>query len=481
MRLRDLTYNFRVLTLKNISHPLGLVGMMVMYLTGIPIVLLLILDALGFLDSPYIGIYIFLVLPAFFVLGALLVVFGRYRIRRRAGAGAGGEQPLHLFPQWDLNRPADRARFLVVTIGGTLLLIIVATLSYRGVEFTESVTFCGKVCHVVMQPEHTAYVNSPHARVSCVDCHIGPGADWYVRSKLSGLRQVWAVTVGNYARPIATPIHNLRPARETCEQCHWPEKFHGDKVLVKRHFAEDRANSEIVNALVLKVGGGGQESGFAEGIHWHVNLEVDYVADEKREEILWVRARRPDGQVTEYVKDGTEWTADSLAAREIRRMDCLDCHNRPTHTFENPGIALDEAIVAGRIDPAIPFIKRETLAAITAEYASQDEAANQIPARLAAFYAEHAADSLAIDGDAVTAAAAVATEIYKRNVFPQMKVTWGTYPSHIGHERSPGCFRCHDEEHTSADGATISQDCETCHTLLAWEERDPAILHQIFP
>ncbi|MBM4116670.1 cytochrome C [bacterium] len=479
MRLRDLADNFRVLTLRNISHPLGLIGMMVMYLSGIPIVLLLILDSLGFLHSPYLGIYTFLVLPAFFALGVLLVVLGRYRAHRRAAAG--DDRPLYPFPQWDLNQPSDRARFLVVTISGTLLLLIVATLSYRGVEFTESVTFCGKVCHAVMQPENTAYLNSPHARVSCVDCHIGPGADWYVRSKLSGLRQVWAVTVGNYAKPIETPIHNLRPARETCEQCHWPEKFHGDKVLVKRHFEADAANSEIVNALVLKVGGGGQESGFTEGIHWHVNLEVDYVADEKREEILWVRARRPDGQVTEYFKDGTELTADSLAAREVRRMDCLDCHNRPTHTFEDPNIALDEAIVAGRIDDALPFIKREALAAITAEYASQEEAATQIPARLAAFYAEHAGDSLTIDSAAVAAAAATATEIYKRNVFPQMKVTWGTYANHIGHEVSPGCFRCHDDAHTSADGATISQDCDTCHTLLAWEERDPAILQQLFP
>jgi nitrate/TMAO reductase-like tetraheme cytochrome c subunit len=478
MRLRDLANTFRVLTLRNISHPLGLIGMMVMYLSGIPIVVLLLLEGLGLIDSPYLGIFTFLVLPAFFAFGVLLVVLGRFRARRRAEKT--GDQPLHPFPHWDLNRPEDRARFLVMVAGGSLLLIIVAALSYQGVEYTESVGFCGTTCHTVMQPEHTAYMNSPHARVSCVECHIGPGAGWYVRSKLSGLRQVWAVATDSYARPIATPIHNLRPARETCEQCHWPEKFHGDKVIVKRHYAEDEANSEIVNALVLKVGGGGTESGFAEGIHWHVNLEVDYVADEKREEILWVRARQPDGQVTEYVKDGAELPVDFLAAGEIRRMDCLDCHNRPTHTFEDAAVALDEAIASGRIDAGLPFVKREALAAITAEYASREEAASQIPARLSAFYAEQIPDSVAVDAAAVTAAAAAA-EIYARNVFPQMKVTWGTYPNHIGHERSQGCFRCHDEEHTSAEGATISQDCETCHTLLAWEERDPAILHELFP
>ncbi len=479
MRLRDLANTFRVLTLRNISHPLGLIGMMVMYLSGIPIVLLLILDALGFLDSPYLGIFTFLVLPAFFAFGVLLVVLGRFRARRRAAQT--GDQPLHPFPHWDLNRSEDRGRFLVMVAGGTLLLLVVATLSYRGVEYTESVGFCGTTCHTVMQPEHTAYLASPHARVSCVECHIGPGADWYVRSKLSGLRQVWAVATDSYARPIATPIHNLRPARETCEQCHWPEKFHGDKVIVKRHFAEDEANSEIVNALVLKVGGGGTESGFSEGIHWHVNLEVDYVADEKREEILWVRARRPDGQITEYVKDGAELPADFLATNEVRRMDCLDCHNRPTHTFEDPAVALDEAIASGRIDAGLPFIKREALGAIKAEYASQDEARREIPARLAAFYAKELPAGDWPATPAFQAAAATAVEIYGRNVFPQMKVTWGTYPNHIGHERSPGCFRCHDEEHTSAEGATISQDCDTCHTLLAWEERDPAILHQLFP
>ncbi|MCB9516544.1 MAG: NapC/NirT family cytochrome c [Candidatus Latescibacteria bacterium] len=478
MTFKSFLRTFRVLTLRNVNHPLGLIGLMVMYLSGIPMVVLLLLDALGFLDSPYVGIFTFLVLPAGFALGALLVALGRWRAHRRTEES---DSPLYPFPRWDLNNGEDRNRFVVMIVGGTLLLIVVATLSYRGVEYTESVGFCGKTCHTVMQPEYTAYSNSPHARVSCVECHIGPGADWYVRSKLSGLRQVWAVITNSYNRPIGTPIHNLRPARETCEQCHWPQKFHGDKVLVKRHYDEDEENSELVNALVLKVGGGGKESGFATGIHWHIDLDVDYIADESREDIKWIRATRPDGSTAVFVQDGFDPPADFVETSEIRRMDCLDCHNRPTHTYEEPDVAVNEAITAGLIDKSIPYIKRETMAAIKGDYPTQEDARREIPLRMAAYYDKEMPDAGWAGKPAFQKAVQTAVDIYSRNIFPKMKVAWGTYPNHIGHEASPGCFRCHDDSHSTADGKTISQDCDTCHTLLAWEERDPEILHQLFP
>ncbi len=312
---------FRVFTIRNANHPLGLFGLMVMYLSGVMLLVLLTLDLVGFHSSPYMGIITFMGLPAFFVGGIALVFLGRLRARKRADTE--GKLPLYPFPQWNLNDPAHRNRFFLLIIGVTLLLTLTATVSYRGVEFMESVTFCGKVCHKVMQPELVAYNNSPHARVSCVECHIGPGAGWFVKSKISGLRQVIAVMANTFERPVPTPIHNLRPARETCEHCHWPEKFYGDKVLTKRHYEEDEENTELTNVLILKVGGGSANSGFAEGIHWHMNLEneISYISDEKHEEVFWIRSVKPDGETTIYLKDGFEMPADFLETSEIRRMD----------------------------------------------------------------------------------------------------------------------------------------------------------------
>jgi hypothetical protein len=366
---------------------------------------------------------------------------------------------------------------MLITV--TFLLTLTAMVSYRGVEFMESVTFCGKTCHVVMQPEHLAYSNSPHANVACVDCHIGPGAGWFVKSKISGLRQVIAVLSDNFSRPIATPIHNLRPARDTCEQCHWPEKFHGDRLLLKRHFQEDEENSELVNLLLLKVGGGSSESGFAEGIHWHMSpdTKVDYIADEKREEFFWIRSEDAEGHVREFVKDGFEADEAFFAQHEIRRMDCMDCHNRPTHSFEEPGYALDKAIASGAIAREIPFIKREMMKAIQADYPSREVAEVEITNSLEAFYA----DSDWSESAELASAIERSREIYLRNVFPEMNIDWGTYPTHIGHEDFPGCFRCHDDEHSTPEGETISQDCENCHSILAWEEEDPEILGELFP
>lgn len=472
--LKNLMRALRVFTLRNTNHPLGLLGLAVMYLSGLLLLVLLTLNLLSFHSSPYLGILTFLVLPVLFAGGAALVFLGRYRASRKRGDG---EVHLYPFPNWDLNDPAHRSRFVVLLLGATLLLTISATLSYRGVEFMESETFCGQTCHTVMQPEYTAFQRSPHARVSCVECHIGPGADWFVRSKLSGLRQVWAVLTDSYAKPVPTPIHNLRPSRDTCEQCHWPEKFYGDKVVVHHRFEEDEANTPLVDALVLKVGGGGLASGFTTGIHWHMSVDIEYISDEKREEIQWVRYEDPSGEVHEYFLDGFEPGPGFFEENEPRRMDCLDCHNRPTHTFQMPDYALDDALQAGSIDPALPYVKREAMAALQAEYPDRETAAREIPARLAAHYA----DGEWAGSPELERAGAVVADIWAANIFPAMDVTWGSYPNHIGHEKSPGCFRCHDEEHSTAEGRTITQDCDTCHTLLAWEERDPEILETLYP
>jgi hypothetical protein len=253
----------------------------------------------------------------------------------------------------------------------------------------------------------------------------------------------------------------MRPARDTCENCHWPEKFHGDEVRVFREYAEDEQNTETATTLTLFVGGGSARLGIGTGIHWHMNLDnqIEYVTvDPKRETIPYVRLQKRDGTVREYLAPGT--TPEQIAAGERRRMDCMDCHNRPAHTFAaTPERAVNEALALGHIPKELAFVRREAVAAVSAEYPDKAAALQAIATRLREFYRDNPADARLVDR-----AVAGAQDVWARNVFPAMNVKWGTYPNHIGHVDTPGCFRCHDDEHKAGDGSVIRQDCEICHS-----------------
>jgi hypothetical protein len=329
-----------------------------------------------------------------------------------------------------------------------------------------------------MHPEYTAYLGSPHARVSCAACHIGPGASWYVKSKISGVRQVLAVTFNTFSRPIHTPIKDLRPARETCEQCHWPDKFVDERFKVNTHYAEDEANTETKTVLVVKVGG--RQAGRSQGIHWHVDPDhvVRYRADAKRQTIYEVEMVAKDGTARRYKGPAAD-SPQAAQATEWRTMDCVDCHNRPTHIYRDPARELDDALEDRRIDSALPYVRREGLKALRAEYPNHEGARAGIAKAISDFYAASYPQLLAERKQAVEAAGRALGDLWAWNVFPSMNIKWGTYPNHIGHPEMSGevgCFRCHDEQHTAPDGKTISQDCSTCHSLLAQEEKDPAIL-----
>jgi hypothetical protein len=331
----------------------------------------------------------------------------------------------------------------------------------------DSPQFCGQVCHTVMKPEFTAYQDGPHSRVACVQCHIGPGASWFARSKVSGLRQVFAVSFHTYSRPIPSPVQQLRPAREVCEQCHWPEKFHGDKIRRVVEYAEDEGNTESITTLQVHVGGGSEKLGIAQGIHWHMNVanQVEYIAtDDKRQVIPWVRLKDRFGNVREYVADGV--TPDQLAKGERRRMDCMDCHNRPSHPMApTPERAVNERMASGEIPKTLPFVRRETVKALKATYPTQEAALDGIASALRAFYRTQANDAYMSRRQDVEKAVNAATDIYSRSVFPEMNVRFGTYPNNIGHMDFPGCFRCHDDNHKSKEGQKISQDCDACHSI----------------
>ena len=429
-------------------------------------------------SGPYMGILAFLVLPALFVLGLLLIPFGIYRQRKRhREAVARGEAEGPQFAVLDFNRAATRKAALVFLAATSVNALILGTGTYKSVEVMESTEFCGATCHTVMEPEYTTYKRSPHARVPCVECHIGSGANWFVRSKLSGSWQVIAVAFNLYPRPIAVPVHNLRPARETCEQCHWPAKFVGDRLKVRTHYEEDEANTEVKTVLVVKVGG--QQAGHSHGIHWHVDPDhtVRYRADEKRDTVYEVEMTARDGARKRWKGPAAD-KPEAAKATAWRTMDCVDCHNRPTHIYRSAADELDAALLDRRVDPGLPFVRREGLKALEAEYPSHAAARAGIAKAVADFYAREYPEVSKQKAEAVAAAGRALGDIWCWNVFPEMNIKWGTYTNHLGHPDMSvtGCFRCHGGDHTSSDGETIAADCDTCHTLLAEREKDPAVL-----
>ena len=424
--------------------------------------------------NPYMGILMYLALPGIFIGGLILIPVGMLWERRRERKA--GELPA-VFPPLDFqNRELRR---LLAFIGVTTFanVVIAGQLSYSAVSYMDSVSFCGQTCHTVMQPEFTAYQNSPHSRVECVQCHIGPGAGWFVRSKLSGVRQVFAVTFHTYSRPIAAPVQNLRPARETCEACHWPQQYGGDRLKVIDKFADDEHNTETKTVLMMHIGGGNGRVGI-HGVHMGPGVRIRYAAsDEKRQTIPWVEYRDAAGKATAYV------SADAKGAMPgnlpVREMDCIDCHNRPTHAYQMPEPAVDLKLADGSIAAELPFAKKTAVGLLKAAYASREEAGAKIPSGFAAFYREKYPDVFAAKQGEIERSGRAVLSIYQRNIFPDMRVTWGSYPNNIGHTDFPGCFRCHDDNHATAGGAKVTQDCGACHNMLAMDEAKPKVLEDL--
>jgi hypothetical protein len=423
---------------------------------------------------PYIGILVFLTLPAIFVLGLLLIPLGIW-LRRRRMRGSG--QLPTVFPAIDLRLPVVRRTLEWVVVATGINLLIIGTASYRGVEYLDSTNFCGTTCHVML-PENTAYHVSPHAHVACVDCHIGPGLPWMVRAKLTGLRQVYMVATHTYPRPIPSPVKDLRPASQTCEQCHWPGRFAGDKLLVRTSYTEDEKNTPQTDVVMLKVGGSNGQG--VSGIHGHHLADaarIRYVStDPQRQTIPAVYYTDDEGKTTEFLSSDAKPTKEQLDRGEHRVMDCLDCHNRPAHASEMPENAVDKQMSIGRISPDLPYIRKKAVEVLKVNYTTRDVAEQRITSEITKFYQSNYPEIAGARGAAVKQAAQEVANIYLRNIFPNMRVTWGTHPNNLGHVDSPGCFRCHDGSHTSADGQTISNDCSACHQIIVSGETNPKIL-----
>ncbi len=440
-------------------------------------------DMVWHISNTYVAAFIYMLLGPGFIVGLVMVFVGLFFFK--------GKEEVRLFTLEYLRGyftdPTKFSRmrklvFFAVFLSG-INIFIFGLLAYRGYHYMDSVSFCGQFCHTVMNPEHTAYIKSPHSRVPCVDCHIGSGATWFVKSKISGARQLFAVALDTYPRPIVTPVHGLRPARDTCEACHRPEIFHGDRLLVKEKFLDDEQNTNVKTVLLMKIGSAGDRTTSPHGIHWHVSQDnkIDYRStDHSRMIIPEVTLTRKDGTKVIYRTDDAETVlAEAGAKAETREFDCIDCHNRPSHTFLSADVALNNKLLEGAIPRELPFIKKMALEVVSPEYKTQAEGKAAIATELNAWYNKNYADLMAQNPELLTRAIAGVQAAYAENVFPEMNLQWGTYTNHLGHNDDTGCFRCHDESHTSEAGESISMDCNLCHVILAEDEQEPAILQTI--
>lgn len=447
----------------------SLIGVTIALISLFMIIFLFVITGILDQGGHYMGLILYILLPGFMIFGMILIPVGMIITIRKAK-----KAPKTISEEWpkiDLNDIRHRNAFFVFAIGTTIFLFLSAVGSYEAFHFTESVTFCGEICHAVMEPEYTAYKNSPHARVACVECHVGSGADWYVRSKMSGLYQVYAVLANVYPTPIPTPIKNLRPARETCEECHWPQKFYSQKLRNEKHYLNDKENTEWDIHMVMKIGAQYSALGLEEGIHWHINpnVRIDYIAaDNQNLEIPWVRYTDiKSGKVVTYIDEDNPIQETDIKDRATRTMDCMDCHNRPSHSYRPPAFFVNDAITAGEIPHNLPEIKSLAMEICDMDFSTTDTAKILIREAIIEFYSENYEEIFENNPEMVEKAALGLYEAYAENIFPNMKVRWDAYPNHIGHLEFDGCFRCHNDRHTSENGTVISKDCNVCHSIIA--------------
>lgn len=449
-----------------LRHPIAAIGAALMLAGFLAFLSLLLVDMTMEGENPYRSLITFVAIPMVALFGLVMFLFSAWlQIRKRRKTG----EDVHFTINFN---PADPkyVRNIWTFIGLSILFVVMASfVGYKAYESTDSVGFCGEFCHEVMGPQRVTYKNSAHARVPCVECHIGEGASYLVRAKIDGLRQLWVTAMDSYDRPTQTPVHNLRPAQETCESCHWPKQFYGQKLLTRTYYKTDEENSPWTIDLLMKIGGGNPRTGKMEGIHWHMaaSNKIEYIAtDEKRHDIIWIRSTTPEGEETVFTRSNMAIDPynDSLL---IRTFDCMDCHNRPSHKFLAPATAINLALSTRNISPDLPYIRQEGLDLLNAEYQTVTEAHDSIAIKLTRFYEEEYPDFFKENPEMIKQAVYYLQTIYSENFFPEMKTDYRVRENHLSHFVNDGCFRCHDNEMRNEYGKYLSTDCQTCHLIVA--------------
>jgi len=452
------------------QHWLSVTGVVLVLTAVLSWIFVLPMQLRGHVDNPYEGLVAFVLLPVVFFGGLVLTPLGLFLAKRKIRHGWSAE---------GVDRK-NALRRIAIVVGVTTIanLLIGTQITYRAVSHMETPQFCGATCHV-MAPEYAAYQNSPHSKVECVGCHVAPGASGWISSKAAGMRQLFEVILKSSPKPIPSAIETNRlvPARETCENCHWPEKFGGVFLRVKSKYAPDETNTRTQTVLLMMVGGNKYKG--IHGAHIGPGIHIRFAAaDPKRQTIPWVQYENATAGIKEefIASDANKAATNSMPKIE---MQCVDCHNRPTHAFELPEPAMDKALALGEIAVTLPYVKKEGVQLLESKYGSQSEAAEKIPSQLSAYYQQNYPAVSGQRSSEIDRAGQAVLAIYKRNVFPDLAVTWGTYPNNLGHTESVGCFRCHDGSHNSSSGKTITQDCNTCHEPLAMDEASPEILQKL--
>jgi hypothetical protein len=429
-------------------------------------VILTIVDLASDTENPYRAIVGFIGAPIIGIVGLLLFLLSIWVQVRQAHRR--GDVVRWRFAIEPSNPRYMRSFWRFLGFTGVFVLVF-AFAGFRGYETTDSSEFCGSSCHV-MEPVRVAYEHSPHARVPCVECHIGPGAGFWVQAKVDGIRQVVAVATDSFPRPIPTPIEDLRPAQETCETCHWPEQFYGERLVTRSYYRTDEGNTPWTVALLMKIGGGNPLTGALEGIHWHMSTDniVEYIAiDDERNEIPWFRATNASGAIRIYADPEAEYPDPEDPDTEIRTFDCIDCHNRPSHDFAPPAISMNLALSTGRISKDLPFIRKLGVDLLNAEYESTAQAVVGISGGIDRFYLENYSTEFGALVDDIEIAKAELISIYKSSFFPEMSTDYRSRSTNLSHFVSAGCHRCHGNDQVTSTGANLSADCDSCHLIVA--------------
>lgn len=454
-----------LLQLKNATKtPLGLFGVCLTTVFFVLTCIGMLLHMTGDMDNPYTPIITVFLFPSFMLLGLIFIPLAAFLQKRKSFNQTLVKDDFKI----DFGNPLHRKNIILIAVLTSVNIAVFSVAAYEGYHYMDSPEFCGLVCHEIMLPEYTLAQTSPHSNVACVGCHIGPGVSGLVKAKVSGLRQLKGVIVGDYQKPVPVPVHNLPPAEATCEKCHSPKAYTGTKTKKFVSYSnDDQSEPEEETDLLLYVGGFNPATEMQEGIHWHnmEGLKIEYIPlNDKRTQIGQVKATRPDGTVVVYEYESDE---ESAATHGWRTMDCTDCHNRAAHIYEELDEVVDFGLMSAKLDPEIEGLREDSITVLEKKYPTKAAADKAIETDLLALQQErHGAEFVTENRDELLRASNFLKATYARNIWPEIGTTWGQYKSHLGHKYEDegfGCFRCHDDVHESANGDIIAQDCDICH------------------
>ncbi len=429
------------------------------------VIILLLLLFSGAVDEWSVaGILSFVGLTILWIVGLVMIPLGMSKKEKNSS-------PEKKSSILNLTVESYRNAFYVLAGGIFVFLLVTTAGAYKSYHYMESVKFCGTTCHVTMEPEYTAHAKMAHADAKCADCHIGEGITGFLASKVEASKELIAIVTGTVPHPIYANegIHEV--AKEACQQCHWSQKFQPDRKLHNIHFLRDEENTEWDIDLTMHLSSGVEALGLQKGIHWHMNkdVKIEYVATDKDNQIIpWVKyTNLKTGEVKIFQSVDEPLDKSAFDTLSVTQMSCLDCHSRPAHNFEPGENFINAKFVTGEIAKDLPEFKSAAMAAVVEEYGTADSARMMIPKKITSFYEENYPEILKEKKGELDKSIAAVLDGFSKNVFPDMKVRWDKYYNNLGHMKSNGCFRCHDNNHVSKNDEVIPKTCTTCHSINA--------------